>query len=452
MAVDFDVVVIGAGPGGETVAGRLLEAGRRVALVERELVGGECAYWACVPSKTLLRSPEVRAEAAAVAGVSEPAHEWSALRDYRDHMIRGLDDTAQVRGYREQGATVLRAEARITGRDPWVVEAGGERLTAANVVVATGSEAVRPPVDGLDGVEVWTNREATTLREIPERALLIGGSAVGVELGQFLARMGCSVVLVQRGPRLLGREEPRLGELAAERLRGDGVEVRTGCQVSSVRREGDGTVAELDDGSAVRTDVVVLGAGRRPRTGGLGLEGGGVELGGSGAPVVDERCRVTGDGLWAIGDVTGISQFTHVAQYHGRIVADVLLGGSRRADHTGIPRVVFSHPEIAAVGVTAAGAREEGIETAACEFDLTASLARPWTFETEPTGTLGLLADRRRRVLIGAWAMAPLAGEWIHQAALAIRAGIPIDTLLDGVAQFPTYSESLVRGLERLEL
>ncbi|MQS07228.1 FAD-dependent oxidoreductase, partial [Streptomyces alkaliphilus] len=228
MAVDFDAVVIGAGPGGETVTGRLLDAGLRVALVERELVGGECAYWACVPSKTLLRSPEVGAEAAAVAGVSEPAREWPALRDYRDDMIRGLDDTAQVRAYRERGATVLRADARVTGRDPWVVEAGGERLTTANVVVATGSEPVRPPVEGLEDVEVWTNREATTLREIPERALLIGGSAVGVEMGQFLARMGCSVVLVQRGPRLLGREEARAGELIAERLRGDGVDVRTG--------------------------------------------------------------------------------------------------------------------------------------------------------------------------------------------------------------------------------
>ncbi|MBB0247090.1 pyridine nucleotide-disulfide oxidoreductase, partial [Streptomyces alkaliphilus] len=169
------------------------------------------------------------------------------------------------------------------------------------------------------------------------------------------------------------------------------------------------------------------------------------------APGVDERCRVTGDGLWAIGDVTGISQFTHVAQYHGRIVADALLGGSRRADHTGIPRVVFTHPEVAAVGLTEVEAREGGVETVACELDLAASLARPWTFETEPGGTLGLLADRRRRVLIGAWAVAPLAGEWIHQAALAIRAGIPIDTLLDGVAQFPTYSESLLKALERLE-
>ncbi|MQS10016.1 pyridine nucleotide-disulfide oxidoreductase, partial [Streptomyces sp. IF17] len=175
------------------------------------------------------------------------------------------------------------------------------------------------------------------------------------------------------------------------------------------------------------------------------------ELDRNGAPGVDERCRVTGDGLWAIGDVTGISQFTHVAQYHGRIVADALLGGSRRADHTGIPRVVFTHPEVAAVGLTEVEAREGGVETVACELDLAASLARPWTFETEPGGTLGLLADRRRRVLIGAWAVAPLAGEWIHQAALAIRAGIPIDTLLDGVVQFPTYSESLLKALERLE-
>ncbi|MTE22422.1 pyridine nucleotide-disulfide oxidoreductase [Streptomyces sp. TRM43335] len=452
MAEEFDAVVIGAGPGGETVASRLLAGGLRVALVERELVGGECAYWACVPSKTLLRPPEARAEAAGAAGLSTPEQHWPTLRDYRDHMIRHLDDTAQVDGYREQGATVVKATARITGRGPWRVEAGGRRLSAEHVVIATGSQAVRPPIDGLDRVETWTNREATTVREIPRRAVVIGGSAVGVELGQFLARMGSHVTLVQRGPRLLDREEPRLGELVGARLRGDGIDVRLGRQATTVRRDGADTVVELDDGSSVRTDVIVLGTGRRPRTAGLGLDAVGIEANAGGALDVDERCRVTDDGLWAVGDVTGTALFTHVAQYQARVVADTILGRPRRADYTAVPRVVFAQPEIAAVGLTTAQAGERNIDLATSELDLAASLARPWTFETEPTGTLGLLADRRRRVLVGAWAVAPLAGEWIHQAALAIRARVPLDVLLDGIAQFPTYSEAYLKAAERLDL
>jgi Pyruvate/2-oxoglutarate dehydrogenase complex, dihydrolipoamide dehydrogenase (E3) component, and related enzymes len=452
MPTDFDVIVIGAGPGGEVAVSRLVAGGLRVALVERELIGGECAYWACIPSKTLLRPPEARAEAAGAAGLSTPEQDWPALRDYRDYMIRHLDDTAQIDGYRKQGATVIKAAARLTGRGPWRIEADGRQITTEHLVIATGSEVLRPPIDGLDQVEVWTNREATTLREIPRRAVMIGGSAVGVELGQFLARMGSQVTIVQRGQRLLDREEHRLGELVADRLGKDGIDVRVGRQATAVRQEGDDTVVELDDGSRVHTDVMVLGAGRRPRTGDLGLDAVGIRANDRGALDVDMHCRVTDDGLWALGDVTGIALFTHVAQYQARVVADTILGTPRRADYTAIPRVVFAQPEIAAVGLTGEQAREQGINLATSELDLAASLARPWTYETEPTGHLGLLADRERRILVGAWAIAPQAGEWIHQAALAIRAQIPIDTLLDQVAQFPTYSEAYLKATERLDL
>ncbi|GAA3710670.1 NAD(P)/FAD-dependent oxidoreductase [Streptomyces diastaticus] len=452
MPTDFDVIVIGAGPGGEVAVSRLVAGGLRVALVERELIGGECAYWACIPSKTLLRPPEARAEAAGAAGLSTPEQDWPALRDYRDYMIRHLDDAAQIDGYREQGATVIKAAARLTGRGPWRIEADGRQITTEHLVIATGSEALRPPIDGLDQVEVWTNREATTLREIPRRAVMIGGSAVGVELGQFLARMGSQVTIVQRGQRLLDREEHRLGELVADRLGKDGIDVRVGRQATAVRQEGDDTVVELDDSSRVHTDVMVLGAGRRPRTGDLGLDAVGIRANDRGALDVDMHCRVTDDGLWALGDVTGIALFTHVAQYQARVVADTILGTPRRADYTAIPRVVFAQPEIAAVGLTGEQAREQGINLATSELDLAASLARPWTYETEPTGHLGLLADRERRILVGAWAIAPQAGEWIHQAALAIRAQIPIDTLLDQVAQFPTYSEAYLKATERLDL
>lgn len=452
MPTDFDVIVIGAGPGGEVAVSRLVAGGLRVALVERELIGGECAYWACIPSKTLLRPPEARAEAAGAAGLSTPEQDWPALRDYRDYMIRHLDDAAQIDGYREQGATVIKAAARLTGRGPWRIEADGRQITTEHLVIATGSEALRPPIDGLDQVEVWTNREATTLREIPRRAVMIGGSAVGVELGQFLARMGSQVTIVQRGQRLLDREEHRLGELVADRLGKDGIDVRVGRQATAVRQEGDDTVVELDDSSRVHTDVMVLGAGRRPRTGDLGLDAVGIRANDRGALDVDMHCRITDDGLWALGDVTGIALFTHVAQYQARVVADTILGTPRRADYTAIPRVVFAQPEIAAVGLTGEQAREQGINLATSELDLAASLARPWTYETEPTGHLGLLADRERRILVGAWAIAPQAGEWIHQAALAIRAQIPIDTLLDQVAQFPTYSEAYLKATERLDL
>jgi dihydrolipoamide dehydrogenase len=222
----FDVIIIGMGVGGEAAAGRLLAAGKRVAIVERELIGGECAYWACIPSKTLLRAPEAKAEAARAAGVATPALDWPELRDYHDYMVRHLDDAAQVRGYQEQGATVIKGTARITG--PGRVEAGGELLEADHIVIATGSQPLRPDIDGLDQVPVWTNREATNVRDIPSRVLLIGGSAVGVELGQFYARMGAQVTIVQRADTLVDREDPRVGELARDALAADGVTVHTG--------------------------------------------------------------------------------------------------------------------------------------------------------------------------------------------------------------------------------
>ena len=445
----FDVIIIGMGVGGEAAAGRLLAAGRRVAVIERELIGGECAYWACIPSKTLLRAPEARAEAARAAGVATPALNWPELRHYHDYMVRHLDDAAQVRGYQEQGATVIKGAAEITG--PGRVEAGGDLVEADHVVIAAGSAPVRPDIDGLDQVPVWTNREATSVRDIPGRVLLIGGSAVGVELGQFYARMGAQVTIVQRAGQLVDREDPRVGELARDALAADGVTVRAGRTVARARPAVGGAVITLDDGTETETDVVILGAGREPVTAGLGLKAVGVTPGARGEIPVDDHCRA-GDGLWAIGDVTGISLFTHVAMYQGRVAADNILGRDRAASYHGIPRVIFADPEIAAVGYTTAQARAAGIDVATTEIALADSIDRPWTYERDPRGHLGLLADRRRRVLAGAWAVAPLASEWIHQAALAIRAQIPIDTLLDQVAQYPTYSEAYLAALEQLDL
>lgn len=453
MSQRFDVVVIGMGPGGEVAADRLLRAGKRVAVVERELIGGECAYWGCIPSKTLLRSPDACHAAERSSGVARPQLAWPELRVYRDYMIRHLDDSGQVKGYEKQGATVVKAAGQLAGRTSnglLRVEAGADLLETDHVVIATGSEAARPRIDGLgpdSGAPVWTNREATTLTEIPGRVLMIGGSAVAVELGQFLARMGTEVTLVVRGARLIAREDPRVGELALEALAADGVEVRFGRQVRRAVRSGSSVNAELDDGSSVAVDVVVLGTGRTPRVHDLGLDTVGVDV--SKGLSVDDHCRF-GDGLWAVGDVTDEAMFTHVAKYQGRVAANNILGRPRVARYDGIPRVIFAGPRDRRSGPHERAGRQRRIDVAAAEVSLPESIARPWTYETDPRGALGLLADRSQGVLVGAWAVAPMAGEWIHQAALAIRAKVPLDVLRDQVAQFPTYTEAYLVALEKL--
>lgn len=449
MSEHVDVAVIGMGPGGEVAASRLLAAGQRVAVIERELIGGECGYWACIPSKTVLRPPEAGGEVDRAAGVDGARLDWAGARDYRDTMARHLDDSAQVDGYTSQGALVIKGEARLAG--PGRVSVDGREITADHVIVATGSQTTVPPIDGLDDVTVWTNRETYTAADLPARAVIVGGSAVGVETALFLARFGVQVTLVQRGDQLLSREEPQVGRLTHAALHEIGVDVRTGTTPTRAYRKRSDSVLDLSDGSQARGDVVILATGRSPRTDGLDLEQAGVTLGEHGEIAIDEHCRAA-DGVWAVGDVTAVMPFTHVAKYQGRIAADAILGHPRTARYHGIPRVVFAVPEIAAAGLNQAQADQQGLRTAATEIDLTQSLARPWTYERDPRGHLGLLADTDRRVLIGAWAVAPQAGEWIHQASLAIRAAIPIDTLLDQVAQFPTYSEGYLTALEALDL
>jgi pyruvate/2-oxoglutarate dehydrogenase complex dihydrolipoamide dehydrogenase (E3) component len=449
MTEKFDAIVIGMGPGGEVAASRLLTAGRRVAVIERELIGGECGYWACIPSKTLLRPPEARGEVDRAAGVDGARLDWDATRAYRDDMIRHLDDSKQIDGYTQQGATVIKGTARITG--PGAVDADGHSLTADDIIIATGSTATLPPVEGLGTVPVWTNREATTLTDIPDRVVMLGGSAVGTELGVFLHRFGAQVTIVERSATLLSREEPRVGKILGERLRADGIDVRTTATATTAHRDGADTVITLDDGTQLRCDIVVVGTGRTPRTTGLGLDTLGITPGGKGQIGVDEHCRAA-DGVWAIGDVTAIMPFTHVAKYQARVVTDAILGRPHPASYHGIPRVVFTDPEVAAVGLTHAQADQQGLHTATVELDLANAIARPWTYEQNPQGHLGLLADTDQGILLGAWAIAPMAGEWIHQAALAIRTHTPIEVLQDQVAQFPTYSEGFLAALDKLHL
>jgi dihydrolipoamide dehydrogenase len=451
MSEEFDAVIIGAGPGGEVVADELIDAGRRVAMVERELVGGECPYWACIPSKALLRPGEAQGEARRAFGVSTPALDWKDTAAYRDWIVRGLDDAGSVKAYEGKGATIVRGTGRIAG--PGRVDVDGRVLEAEHVIVATGSSSNVPPIEGLEDVPYWTNREATTLAEVPDRVMLVGGGPVAVELSQVMSRFGAQVTLVQYPDRLVNREDPRVGELIEAALRDDGIDVRTGVGAESARTAGgpEGTtVVGLSDGSEVEVDRLVIAAGRTPRIHDIGLESVGVEPGARSLPI-DEGCRLA-EGLWAVGDATGVAMFTHLAQYQGRVAAANILGGSRRANYRAVPRVVFSDPEIAAVGLSEEAAREQGIDVATATVDLAASLARPVTYERNPRGELGVVADRARGVLVGAWAVSPLASEFIHEAVVSIRAEVGVDVLLDTVRQFPTFAEGMFKALDRLEM
>jgi pyruvate/2-oxoglutarate dehydrogenase complex dihydrolipoamide dehydrogenase (E3) component len=448
VADRFDAVVIGAGPAGEVAASRLPALGLRTALVERELVGGECSYWACIPSKTLLRPSEARAEARHAAGLSEPEQRWQEIADYRDYMTRSLDDSGAVKGYEDSGISVYKGEGRISA--PGRVAVGDEELEAERIVIATGSDPQVPPIEGLQEAGYWTNREATQLQAIPEDAVVLGGGPVGIELGQALSRYGAKVTIVQGSDRLINREDPAVGELIAESLRAEGIELRLGKRLTAARRENGRRILSLDDGSELAAEVFLVATGRTPRSSGVGLDALGVEPDERGGIPVDERCRVT-DGVWAIGDATGVSLFTHVGKYQARIAVDDIAGRNPRADYHSIPRVVFSDPEIAAVGLTTDQARERGINLVEGRADLL-KVARTETYGKDLGGVFGVLADRERKMLVGAWAVGPLASEWIHQAVLAVKTETPVEVLRDTVAQFPTFSEAYLNAIEDLDL
>ena len=442
----FDAVILGGGPGGEVALNTLLKVGKKVALIEQEVLGGECSNWGCIPTKTLLRPTELEGKCERAAGVSKPALDFERLSAYRDYMVAHHDDAKRITRYEDRGVTVVKEPGRLAG--PGRVEANGRVLETDAVIIATGAEAVVPPIPGLVEAGFWTNREATDLTEIPESAVVIGGGAVGVELSQFLARFGSRVTLVQGPPRLADREEPQIGELLGELLEEDGVELQLGRRAQAVRLENGERVVTMDNGEEARGQVLLIATGRRPRTQDIGLETVGIEPGRRGIEV-DERCRA-GKGVWAIGDVTGVAAFTHVAKYQARIACADLLGQPARADYRAVPRVIFTDPELAAVGMTAADAEAQGIEVHSATIDLPTSIARPYTFQENPRGTFGVVVDAKRQVLIGAWAVAPLAGEWIHQAVLAIRAEIPVPVLKDTMAQFPSFSEAFGAALRSL--